>query len=93
MAAVNVPCVQPFNVEIGDSQAALGPKWDKWLLMFENYMTVIAIQEDVQKKTLLLHAVGENTFDIFMSLADHGTSYNHAKAALTSYFKPKVNME
>ena len=56
-------------------------------------MTVIAIQDDVQRKALLLHAVGENTFDIFMSLADHGTTYNHAKAALTNYFKPKVNKE
>ena len=93
MAAVNVPCVLPFDVEIGESQAALGPKWDKWLLRFENYMTVIAIQEDGQKKALLLHAVGGNTFDIFMSLADHGTTYNHAKAALTNYFKPKVNKE
>ena len=26
MAAVNVPCVLPFDVEIGESQAALGPK-------------------------------------------------------------------
>ena len=50
MAAVNVPCVQPFDVEAGDSQAALGPKWDKWLLSFENYMTFIAIQEDGQNK-------------------------------------------
>ena len=58
MAAVNVPCVQPFDVEMGDSQAALGPKWDKSLLRFENYMTVIAIQDDVQRKVLLLHAVG-----------------------------------
>ena len=93
MAAVNVPCVLSFDVEIGESQAALGPKWDKWLLRFENYMTVIAIQEDGQKKALLLHAVGGNTFDIFMSLAEHGTTYNHAKAALTNYFKPKVNKE
>ena len=93
MAAVNVPCVQPFDVEIGDSQAALGSKWDRWLLRFENYMTVIAIQEDGQKKALLLHAVGGNTFDIFMSLANNGTTYNHAKEALTNYFKPKVNKE
>ena len=56
-------------------------------------MTVIAIQEDGRKKALLLHAVGGNTFDIFMSLADHGTTYNHAKAGLTNYFKPKVNKE
>ena len=32
-------------------------------------MTVIAIQDDVQRKVLLLHAVGGNTFDIFLSLA------------------------
>ena len=41
----------------------------------------------------LLHAVGSNTFDIFMNLADKGTTYNQAKAALTNYFKPKVNKE
>ena len=50
----------------------------------ENYMTVIA---------LLLHAVGGNTFDIFMNLADHGTTFNHDKAAITNNFKPTVNKE
>ena len=53
MAALNVPCVQPFGFKMGETQAAVGPKWDKWLLRFENYMTVIAIEEDVQKKALL----------------------------------------
>ena len=47
----------------------------------------------MQRKVLLLHAVGGNSFDIFKSLADHGTTYNHAKAALISYFKRKVNKE
>ena len=28
-----------------------------------------------------------------MNLADHGTTYNHAKAALTNYFKLTVNKE
>ena len=59
MAAVNVPCVLPFDVEIGESQAALCPKWDKWLLRFENYMTVIAIQEDGQKKRYFCMQSGE----------------------------------
>ena len=89
MAALNVPCVQPFDFEIGDTQAAAGPKWDKCLLHFENYMTVIAIEDDVQRKVLLLHAVWSNTFEIFMNLADNGITYNQANAA----FKLKVNKE
>ena len=53
MAALNVPCVQPFDFEIGDTQAAVlvGLKWDKWLLRFENYMTVITI-ECAEKSTV-----------------------------------------
>ena len=47
----------------------------------------------MQRKALLLHVVGSNTFDIFMNFADKGTTHNQAKAALTNYFKPKVNKE
>ena len=56
-------------------------------------MTVIAIEDAVQRKALLLHAMGSNTFDIFMNVADKDTTYNQAKAALTNFFKPKVNKE
>ena len=77
---------QSHGVGAADAEViavALGPKWDKCLLWFQYYMTVIAIQDDVQRKELLLQAVEGNTFDILTSLADHGTTYNNTKDYLT----------
>lgn len=91
--SLNVPCIQPFESELSDSDASLGPKWDKWLLRFENYLSAIAVNDEGQKRALLLHAVGSTIFDIFVNLPNRGTTYEQAKTALTAYFKPKVNRE
>jgi len=58
--AGNIPCVTPFDSEIDDT--AVGPKWDKWLLRFQNYIVAIDVDEGPRARALLLHAVGPRTF-------------------------------
>lgn len=54
-------CVQPVDIEIGNSEAPVGIMWNKWLLRLENYVSAIAVIEEGQKKAMLLQAVGVNT--------------------------------
>ena len=51
MTTLNVPCVQPFDTDIGDSEASIGSEWGKWLIRFENYMSLplLALRKDRRK--------------------------------------------
>ena len=91
--ALNVPCVNPFDCEIGTRETNVGVKWDKLVMRFENYILAVNIESDDRKKAMLLHTVGPKTHDTFLSLPDQGTTYDEAKRALTNYFKPKVSLE
>ena len=89
--AANIPCVSPFDSEVDDT--AVGQKWDKWLLRFHNYLAAIDVDGSPRSRALLLHAIGPRTFEMFQSLPNTGDSYDEAKQALTTYFKPKVSVE
>lgn len=90
---LNLPTVSSFDAETGGEQSGLGPKWDKWILRFENYIAALAITNEAQKRALLLHSVGQVTFEKFQTLAGTGDDYKTAKDKLTDYFKPRVNKE
>ncbi|XP_033112572.1 uncharacterized protein LOC117113377 [Anneissia japonica] len=94
MAKVNIPCVAAFDNVVAESlDTSVGPKWEAWIKLFENYVLALSVSSDAQKRALLLHAVGPRCFEIFDSLPDTGTTYAHAKVALSNHFRPKVNIE
>ena len=90
--ALQLPSVPTFDSEIADG-TGLGPKWDRWLARFENYLLATGITNDARQRAILLHSVGPETFDKFQTISDTGTTYVAAKEKLTAYLKPKVNLE
>ena len=42
-----------------------------------------------QRRALLLHYVGSQTFDDFQTLPDTGDNYQNAKEKLTNHFNPQ----
>ena len=55
-------------------------------------MKATGVTKDEQKRALLLHVSGEEVQDIFETLEDTGTRYEHATEALSEYFKPRKHI-
>lgn len=92
MAANSVlPVFSAF--EVGEL-ASCGPRWRKWLRRFEVMLTAIGVKtddEEDRRKDLLLHYVGEESFDIYLTLEEAGDTYDVVKGKLSDYFVPKSN--
>ena len=65
-------------------------QWQRWFVRFENLMVALDVKDDKHKRALLLHYMGESTFDIFETLAETGTVDDYKKAcdALNKQFIP-----
>ncbi|CAM1322123.1 Uncharacterised protein r2_g3054 [Pycnogonum litorale] len=74
--------------------ASAGPRWEKW---FEIMLGAMAIgdsaTEMTRKKSLLLHYIGPECFDIYSTIVADTDSYADVHAKLTDYFMPKVNTD
>lgn len=73
--------------------SSVGSRWKKWQSRFDNYLQAFNIEEDKQKRALLLHHAGPDVFDIFETLPETGDDYTTAVRKLDTYFCPKVNPE
>ena len=85
--SLNVSAVQPFDAH-GDANS-LCQRWERWIRSFELYVGASGVQDDNQKRQLLLHCAGEGVQDIFYTLSETGTTYETAKAKVTDYFTPR----
>ncbi|CAG9768515.1 unnamed protein product [Ceutorhynchus assimilis] len=94
--------VEVFNLHGGN----VGIRWQKWLKRFDNFLIAAGITSDERKEFMLLHCIGEEVFDIFLSLPDpqvpidpntnapvNLAKYDKAKLKLNNHFSPKVNTE
>lgn len=70
----------------------MSDQWSTRLRKFEMYIVSSGIEDDDQKQALLLHVVGDDRQNIFETLEDTGTSFDHAKAKLTAHVAPKRNV-
>ena len=82
--------LEPFQLAQAES---VGPRWERWITRFENFLVTTNIEEDGQRRTQLLHLAGGDVFDVFEGLAAQPTTYEEAKEALTTHFSPKRNRE
>ncbi|KAK9681294.1 hypothetical protein QE152_g38426 [Popillia japonica] len=48
----------------------IGERWRKWLNRVENYLVAANITGDERKTATLLHLIGEDAHDIYLSLPD-----------------------
>ena len=88
-----VPPIPFFDDFVGDEKTQTGPKWDKWIVRLENMMAANNITDDGQKRSVLLHYVGEKSFEDFQLLPDTGDDYATAKTSLATHFKPQEFVE
>ena len=74
---------------------SLGPRWKAWRRYFEMYITALGVTDATQKRALLLYQAGQDTQDIFDTLADTGEANNYKKAMdkLDEYFTPRKNVD
>lgn len=77
-----------------EQQTSAAIRWKKYTLRFKNMLKAYKIEDDDQKKALLLHHAGEEVFDIFSTLADHDTkNFDESIELLNNYFCPKKSLE
>ena len=90
MASTNLPPFQKFNVD--DNIASLAANWKKWVKKLENLFVALKVQDEPQKKALLLYYAGDRVGDIYETLNDTSETFVAAKEILNTYFEPKKNL-
>ena len=97
----SLPTFPKFSVHAEESSA--GPRWRKWIDKFENLLCALDIQNDSRRKALLLHYIGDEAYDIYLTFSDakkgigaidndgNTIEYNVLKQSFTTYFTPKEN--
>ena len=85
----------PLELFSPDPWHTVSTRWDRWLKRFENYVLARGIKEDIRKRAMLLHCVGE---DVHMRFETLGTeeelkTYDLAVKALNNLFNPQCNKE
>ena len=93
--AIDISAPKGFNIH-GDP-TNLGANWKKWKQSFEVYLIAAGINDDNQKKALLLHCAGEamielhNTLPEPENLPDNPTEYTKTVKKLDNHFIPRQN--
>ena len=77
MAAENIPT---FDSDATDG-TGLGPKRERWLLRFENYLLAAAITDDARQRAILLYSMSLGTFDKY----DYYHTHLQASATMCSF--------
>ena len=90
MAALSHTQLQIPPFECDNDPTTIGPRWERWINRFENYLTAVNITNDARWKALLLHLGGERVHDIYDNdtLSSADDNYTAAKDNLDTYFKP-----
>ena len=88
--AVSLPTFPAFQVHLDGN---VGPWCKKWLARFENLTIGMEIEDEKQKRALLLHYSGPEVDEIFDSLEGTGEDKDYKKAVekLPAHFNPQVN--
>ena len=77
---------------VNEDITSTAQRWRVWKMSFDFYMKALKLEDDMQKRNLLLHCVGVQVQEIFANLTGTGTTYQHALTALDAYFEPKINV-
>ena len=90
------PTLTPYPPFDASETANLGSRWEDWADGFEVMMKAMKIDSETDKRNMLLYYVGSDTRKILKKLDNTGVEgqdgeYTKPKAALQSYFVPKMN--
>ena len=88
--AISLPSFPAFQVHLDGN---IGPRWQKWIARLERLLIGMGIDDDKQKRALLLHYGGPEVDEIFDTLEDTGDEKDYKKAVekLNAHFSPQVN--
>ena len=83
--------IPPFDPS--GEPTTLKSRWNRWIRAFDLFAVGKGVEDDGQKRALLLHSAGMQVQDIFFSLAkvEELTTYDKTKKALCDYFAPQSN--
>lgn len=88
----SLPSFPTFDYDVDKTNAGL--RWEKYLSRLENLFVGMNLKDESRKRALLLHYVGEDVYDIYEAeKGDNPSTYEATKQVLTSYFKPKRNVQ
>ena len=90
MAQLQLPALPPFQPH-GDP-TSVAQRWIKWKKGFEYFLKASGIANNCRKRALLLHMPGPDTQDVFETLTDTVTEYQHALNKLGEHFSIKKNI-
>ena len=87
---LQAPPIPPFDI---DDPNNVGTRWDRWTKRFEVYIIATGIEDDAQKRALLLFYAGEAVQQLYNNLpnAEDATDYKATLQLLTDHFSPKKN--
>lgn len=77
----DLPPLPPFDPL--SEPSSLSQRWKTWTKRFEMYVAAMKIDDDKQKRALLLYQVGQETQEIFETLTETGDDYATAKKKLS----------
>lgn len=66
-------------------------RWNDWIEGLETMLDALGINNDTQRRSLLLHYLGATGRKLLKKLSGPTGSYPEAKATLTAYLTPKLN--
>ena len=81
--SVSLPSFPAFEVHLDEN---VGPRWKKWLARFENLTIGMEVNDEKQKRALLVHYSGPEVDDIFDTLEETSEDYKTAVDKLTAHF-------
>lgn len=82
---------QPPPFAASSARGSASTAWSTWKKSFGYYVQASKIDDGDVKRATLLHCAGLEVQQIFDTLPDTGTTYEHALQALTTHFEPQTN--
>ena len=72
--------------------SSLSQRWNSWKRRFEIYAAALNINDDKQKRAVLLYQAGQATQEMFDTFPETGDDFATAMKKLDNYFTPKKNV-
>ena len=72
--------------------SSLSQRWNSWKRCFQIYVAALNINDDKQKRSVLLYQAGQATQEIFYKIPEMGDEFATAMEKLDNYFTSKKNV-
>lgn len=77
---------QPPAFSISEDPSSVAARWKKWYGSFEYYIAATGVNQDTQKRALLLHVAGLEVQEVFSTFIATCDNYKDTVEALMAHF-------